>query len=167
MFFGDGLWMEGGGNVDEVMDKLLVFLSPIGTSLFLGSTIGPYLSKRAGERFAGEGDDVVGKWAPLKDSTVAIRESQNYPGAHPINRRSGELENWVVDGGWDAYPTGFGASLRYPGTRPSGELKDKVLTAQAGREFPKTVARPVLGVNENDLFFLIGAYTYAMEEAVK
>ena len=38
-----------------------------------------------------------------------------------------------------------------PGKRPTGELKDKVTTAQSGRADPNTQARPVIGMNERDL----------------
>lgn len=164
----DGIWFDvDDADVAEGLTKLVLLLSPQGAAAFLGVQVGPYLSKRAGERFAGEGDDVVGQWAPLKESTVGIRESQNFPGEHPINRRTGELENWVVDGGWNAYPTALGGSLQYPKNKPGGELKTKVQTAQKGKEFPRTVPRPVLGVNETDMLFLIGAYQFAIEAALK
>jgi hypothetical protein len=155
------------GNLDEALDKLILFLSPPATAAFLSAEVGPYLSKRAKERFQGEGDDVVGKWAELKPATVAIRESMNLPGEHPINRRSGELEDWVVSSGWNAYPTGTGATLRYPKDKPSGTVKDKVMTAQQGSTYPRSVPRPVLGVNEADLAFVISAYSFAIEEVIR
>jgi len=88
-------------------------------------------------------------------------------GAGPINRRTGELEDWVVNSGWFSYPTGFGASMRYPNKAPTGELKKKVETAQKGRKYPSTVARPVLGVNENDLLFLMTSLSFAVEQAIQ
>lgn len=151
---------------DRALERLIALLSPVGAAAFLGTTIGPYLSKRAKERFAGEGDDVVGEWAPLKPITIEMRHSQGFEGG-PINRRTGELENWVVDGGWEAYPVGFGASMRYPKKAPSGELRKKVETAQKGRKSPNTVARPVLGVNERDLLFLQTSLTFAVNEAIR
>ena len=145
-------------------DRLILLLSPAGAASFLGTSVGPYLSKRAGERFANEGDDAVGgAWAPLKPGTVAIREEMGFPGEHPINVRTGELERWVVGSGWDAYPFGAGASLRYPGTAPTGTLKEKVVTAQRGRKDPDTVARPVLAVNEADMLFVIAALAAQIE----
>lgn len=156
-------------DVEEALDKLIFLLSPTGMTAWLGASVGPYLRKRAGERFASEGDDVTGAWAPLRPATVAIREASNYPvaGDHPINRRSGELEDWVVRGGWQAYPHGIGATLRYPADAPSGELKKKVETAQKGREFPRTVARPVLGINETDMLFVTTALAFSVEEAMR
>lgn len=153
-------------DVTVALFRLQALLSPVGMSAFLGTTIGPYLAKRAKERFQSEGDDVTGAWTPLKPATIAIRESEGY-GAGPINRRTGELENWVVRGGWNAYPTGFGASMEFPKKKPSGELKAKVETAQKGRQFPNTVARPVLGVNEQDLIFFQAALMSGIEQAIK
>lgn len=153
-------------DVAKALDNLIGLLSPAGATAFLGSNIGPYLARRAKERFEGEGDDVTGPWAPLKDATVTIRESQGF-GAGPINRRTGELENWVVQGGWNAYPTGLGASMRYPKREPSGELRTKLETAQKGKKYPSTVKRPVLGVNENDLLFFQAALQASVEVAIR
>lgn len=154
-------------DVRRKLFNLAVLLSPAGMGSFLGTEIGPYLSRRAGERFASEGDDATGPWAPLKPYTVQVREQGNWPvaGEHPINRRTGELENWVVGSGWDAYPTAAGASMRYPGTRPKGELRKKVTTAQQGKSHPSTVARPVLAVNETDLLFTLAALTASVKAA--
>lgn len=159
------LWTVDDHDVEKMLDDVIRFLSPNGAMAFLQGVIGPYLSKRAGDRFKDEGDDVVGKWQELHPATVAIREAGNWPvgGDHPINRRSGELENWVVQGGWAAYPTALGASMQYPKNRPTGELKHKVTVAQSGEG--RTPARPVLGVNEADLMFFTMAYGAAFEEA--
>lgn len=155
-------------DVTVALFNLQALLSPVGMSAFLGAQIGPYLSKRAKERFQSEGDDVTGPWAPLKPATVAIRESiPGVGGEHPINRRTGELENWVVRGGWNAYPTGFGASMEYPKKKPSGELRKKVETAQRGDKRSNTVARPVVGVNEQDLLFFQAALMAGIEQAIR
>ncbi len=152
-------------SVDLTLDRLIMLMSPAGATAFLSSTIGPYLAKRGKERFQSEGDDVTGAWAPLKPATILIRQQSGF-GAGPINRRTGELENWIVGDTGFSYPTGFGASMRFPGKRPTGELKKKVETAQKGRKAPSTVPRPVLGVNENDLLFLITAMELAIDKAI-
>lgn len=156
-------------DVEKDLNALIMLMSPAGATAFLGTQVGPYLRRRAGERFEHEGDDVVGKWAPLRPATVVMREASNYPvaGDHPINHLSGELENWVVDGGWNAYPDTFGASMTYPGTRPSGLLAKKVKTAQSGDRASNTVARPVLGVNEADMLWMLTAYKFAVEAVVQ
>lgn len=154
-------------DVEQMLVRAVAFSSPAGAMAFLHLTMGPYLRKRAKERFRNEGDDVTGPWAPLSAATQQIRASGNWPVApdHPINRRSGELENWVVDGGWDAYPMALGASMRYPGKQPSGNLKKKVVGAQQGEG--TAPARPVLGVNEADLAAFVALYWKAWEEAVE
>lgn len=118
---------------------------------FLTLQVEPFLRTRAGARFQGEGDDVVGNWAPLSAVTQSIRGSQGYGASHPINHRTSELEDYITNspGGITINP--MGATLTYPGTPPSGELAQKVETAQVGRSSPNTVARPVLGMNTRDL----------------
>lgn len=132
-------------------------LNPAAIVGFLTGAVVPYLQKRGKARFEGEGDDVVGKWLPLTTGTQNIRESLGFPGAHPINRRTGELEEYIV--GSSGMPTvmpGFGAGLEWPGTPPGGELAAKVATAQGGASAAEnalndTPARPVLGINEQDM----------------
>lgn len=144
--------------------EAIVFLNAIrgvmsGFSLyyFLRDEGMKYLRKRAVERFDDEGDDASGKWTPLAEATVGIRESEGYPGAHPINKRTGELERYITSGGWPAFrQTPQMASLTWPGREPSGELGRKFRTAQSGRAFPRTPARPVLAINERDTYTMLG-----------
>jgi hypothetical protein len=165
----DLYWAVHDDDLQAGIAKLALLLGSEGLTTFLGATVGPYLRERTQQRFANEGDDVVGQWAPLQPATVAIREASmfNIGGEHPINRRSGELEDWVTEGNYFPYPTGVGASMQYPSKKPAGELRDKLKTAQGGRADPRTVARPVLGVNEKDLLFVTAALAAAVEVAVK
>ena len=165
----DLYWAVHDDDVERAVTKLELLLGSEGLAAFLGGTIGPYLRERTQQRFANEGDDVVGPWAPLQPATVAIREASmfNIGGEHPINRRSGELEDWVTEGNYFPYPTGVGASMQYPSKKPSGELRDKLQTAQGGRAEPRTVPRPVLGLNEKDLLFAITALAAAVEVGTK
>jgi hypothetical protein len=159
--------------LDASLDRLIFMLSAEGMAAWLGVNVGPWLRHRAAERFASEGDDVTGPWAPLSPATQAIRAEGPWPVGpdHPINRRTGELENWVVQGGWFAYPDGtLGASLQYPKDEPVGELREKVKVAQIGRpqsmgpDKPMTVARPVLGLNEADLAFVMTALSMDIQD---
>jgi hypothetical protein len=109
----------------------------------------PFLRKRAEDRFAGEGDDVVGKWAPLKPYTILTRIQAGF-GAGPINVQTGELKRFVTEGqfiiGWPADQ----ATMRFPSAPPSGELRRKFTTAQKGRSDPRTPPRPVIGLGVKD-----------------
>lgn len=126
-------------------------MSPVGLAAFLHGSVEPYIRERAQNRFASEGDDVSGKWAPLQQTTIEFRESGGF-GPRPINRRTGELEAYITqsDAGIASAP---GLSvLTYPKDPPkTPALQQKVQTAQAGRSVPSTVPRPVLGLNERDL----------------
>lgn len=144
-------------HVQRLLENVGDALDTVGMYTFLNASVGPWLRERAQERFANEGDDVVGQWAPLEAYTVQMRESQGYPGEHPINRRSGELENYIVNGGWDVTATPILSTLTYPGNAPNTSEAVKVATAQTGAAHPFTVPRPVLGLNEADLAFVMAA----------
>jgi hypothetical protein len=55
-----------------------------------------YLVQRASDRFANEGDDASGPWAPLSNATEAIRASRGFPPAHPINVRTHDLQRFIL-----------------------------------------------------------------------
>lgn len=138
--------------VQRMLDVIDSALSPFGLAAFLHGDVGPYVKQRAKERFDSEGDDVTGKWAPLKETTVTIREGYGFGGEHPINRRTDELRDYITGGSLDVTASPGVGSLRYPGQAPkSPGLREKMKTSQKGRSNPKTVARPVLGLNESDL----------------
>lgn len=141
------------------LSRLERALTGSGLADFFATTAAPYLAARAQNRFAQEGDDVVGAWAPLRLYTQNIRASQGYGAAHPINRRTGEMENYIV-GSPPAIVSGTdGGVMRFPGPPASGKLVEKIRTAQigfdGGKGGPSTVPRPVLGVNATDLEALL------------
>lgn len=147
--------------VQAMLNHLDTALNPVAIAGFLGATVDPYLRSRMKDRFAGEGDDVVGKWIPLAQTTQDIRQQQGYGAAHPINRRTGDLENYIVGSPNAISIHGLGATLTMPGNRPTGELKKKVETAQRGKaNRPVTPPRPVLGMNEKDLAFVLTALAF-------
>lgn len=127
-------------------------LSPSGLASFLGMAVGPWVKERAADRFQSEGDDVTGKWAPLSDTTIDIREKSGFEGAHPINKRTGELEAYITQGQVGIVAAPAVSTLTFPKNPPTTKsLKQKMETAQRGRSNPSTVARPVLGLGERDL----------------
>lgn len=143
--------------VQHVLLRMNSALEPTQMGGWLRGVVGPYIRGRASARFASEGDDVTGGWLPLALVTQQIRARDGYGPAHPINRRSGELENYIVSSPDDINVHSEGATLTYPGAAPSGELADKVRVAQQGSQWPSTPPRPVLGVNERDLEFVLGS----------
>lgn len=141
--------------LDKTLMQLSVALMPQSLGVFLGKKVDPYFRMRAHNRFANEGDDVVGKWSPLADSTVHIRQNAGYGGAHPINRRTGELESFIVDSPNAILVDGAGATLRLPGNAPSGSILEKMRTAQGGKDDPPTDPRPVIGMNNADMAWVL------------
>lgn len=147
-------------SLEATLTKLTVVLSYAGMTLFFEEKLEPYLRGRAVERFAGQGDSAVGgRWKPLLPATQSIRESLGYGATSPINKRTGTLESYITESnGLSLELAGEGSQFTYPGADPTdAELIDKVATAQKGRNFPPTVARPVLGLDEIDLAYVTAA----------
>jgi hypothetical protein len=144
--------------VQAMLARLDATLSPMGLSFFLKGTIGPWLRKRAADRFTSEGDDVTGKWAPLQPATQEIRARGDWPigAGSPINKRTGELENYIIGSDSLVVPHTLGATLTFPGRKTTKRsVVQKMETAQKGRANPRTVPRPVLGMNERDLAYVV------------
>lgn len=143
-------------SVQRVLEALDTHLEPVAIAEFLGAGVTQYLQERGKRRFEEEGDDVSGKWLPLSQATQNIRSSMGYGAEHPINKRTGELEDYII--GSPGLPTTEvgGAMLNWPGQPPgNANLKEKLQTAQQGAKATTknrpTPARPVLGVNEADM----------------
>lgn len=139
-------------NLQSTLTALNTALTPAAIAVFLGGPVDEHMQERHQTRFASEGDEVTGPWAPLKPATQAIRESMGYGAAHPINVRTGDLEHHITDPGRTmVHP--WGASLTFPGAPNTDSLEDKLRTAQQGDE--RTVPRPVLGLGTSDLMFVL------------
>lgn len=150
--------------VEMMLAAVSYRLTPFGMSAWLGKVMGPYIQSRARDRFMQEGDDVSGPWAPLREVTQNIRaESTDIAVGpdHPINKRTGELEEYVIGSAYRFWPTALGGTLRYPAAASGKKsVREKMKTAQLGRAKPKTVPRPVLGFNESDMLFFQAALSF-------
>jgi hypothetical protein len=136
--------------VEAMLIHLETKISPPGLVTWMESSVDPWLRERAQQRFDSEGDDVSGSWLPLSPYTQNIRSDMGYGADHPINVRTGEMEDYVTGPG-NSYPTAVGATLEAPGATTAPDIAAKVTTAQMGSDFPNTPPRPVLGVNARDL----------------
>jgi len=150
--------IEGGRrSVEEMLDHIDSAMSPIGMQLFLSGRIAPWLRERAEARFANEGDDAVGKWQALSETTQVWRTHHGFGASHPINRRTGALEDYITGSpSGVTSPTVGTTVLTYPEDPPGDPiLSKKVRTAQRGWDQPNTPARPVLGMSEQDLVYTL------------
>lgn len=135
--------------VELMFARLDTVLSAPGIAAMLAGPVDEYIQLKAKQRFANEGDDAVGKWAPLSPATQAIRSQQGYGASHPINRRTGELERYITETPGQATPIpGVGAILDAPGHGATGALKKKVTGAQKGEK--TAPPRPVMGLSAAD-----------------
>lgn len=145
------------------VNALELAISNASMAMWLDATANTYIQSRAAQRFASEGDDISGPWAPLSPATVANRIAEGYPGANPILHRTGELEQYITKSNGTITDTGADVTLQTPGP-PSGELAVKVQTAQKGKG--RTPARPIMGINETDVEVLLISLSTHITEAI-
>lgn len=166
------LFIAGDKNsVRNMLDHLDSCFSAQGMTEFFGTAVVPYLRMRAGERFAQEGDNASGKWAPLAPATIDYREAgiasgefRGISGAHPINRRSGSMEEYITQGVGEVITEGRSSSILYYPKRTvpaRNTLSKKVRYAQTGQ--PNGKARPVLSVDATDLAAVTTKLAYFLE----
>lgn len=125
-------------------------LSPLGLRNFLELYVDPFLQHRVRERFQNEGDDAVGPWLPLSPATEAIRSAKGFGAAHPINVRTTEMLNFFMTSRADIVVGGGDAILTFPPKGGSSSVQNKIATAQGGKPFPSTPARPVVALSLTD-----------------
>lgn len=134
---------------------------------FMKAQVEPYLIKRARLRFANEGDEVVGAWAPLTAATQRYRSDQGFGADHPINIRTGELFGFITRGANEFTSNPKSATIFMPGRGGGAYLRQKVRTAQQGKPSnPKTPARPVLALGANDLIHTLERLALYITEGV-
>lgn len=142
---------------EDVLAALAAMARATGSAslaMFLETVMEEWFEMRAARRFATEGDSASGKWEELLfPETHDIREAKGFPRAHPINRRTGELQDWVLTAGGTVSPfgSGDGAILTWPDLPTSDELRTKYDTAQRGKPNPYTPPRPVVAMDMVDL----------------
>lgn len=139
-------------------------LSDTGLEFFLEDMAHPFLVGRARARFGAEGDDAVGMWVPLDPTTEMIRRSLGYGGPHPINIRTRQMLNYIVNGYADVSAGGGGSELTFPARGAPTPIQEKIETAQIGKPWPMTPPRPVValsGVDERVITSLLGDYITA------
>lgn len=126
---------------------------------FMALKVYPYLHDRAVDRFTLEGDDASGKWPALHEATQNFREYVGHDREHPINRRTGELEDYIRDVNPAIVISPDSVTMIYPGDLPNGGvLEKKYRRAQLGsNQKPYTAARPVIAMNQADYTFIYGA----------
>lgn len=149
--------------VQAMLSVLDSSLSPAGLAAFLLGNVAPWVKERAQDRFEYEGDDVSGYWQPLTADTIEIRHNMGFFDPH-MNRRTGELEQYITQSS-SMVTTGPGwGTLKYPAqhARTKG-LREKMKTAQAGKASPSTPPRPVLGLNERDLAYVLSTLAFFVQ----
>lgn len=154
--------------------KMLAYLdtcfSPAGMTAFLGGDVAPWLRARASNRFSQGGDDASGPWAPLRPATVEIRAGGisrgEWPGispTHPINKRTGLMEDYITKGAGEIVSSIGGTALYFP-KRTIGVkqgMDKKIKRAQVGDS--RTKSRPVLAVGEPDLVTVVQSLAYFIQ----
>ncbi|MGE0342557.1 MAG: hypothetical protein AB7O86_05775 [Porticoccaceae bacterium] len=159
--------VDNADRIDQMLRAVANSLSPSGLGRFLDKRVDPFLSERAADRFASEGDDASGKWAQLLEATGYIRLAKGFGRYHPINVRTGDLRNFVV-GTHTTSAVAGGASMVKPAVGGSGEMQKKLRAAQRGGVGPKGrpfPARPVVVLNSTDRLEIESLLKFWVESA--
>lgn len=145
-------------NVDEVFEHLVALDTAFNATAmteFMFQEVGPWLRQRARNRFQNEGDEAVGKWAPLAPATQKIREHGREKGywpdisaEHPINVRSHDMERHITQGIGSMDFLEGASTYHFPDKNVPAKIAEKMTTAQKGSG--RTKARPVLGMSGVD-----------------
>lgn len=142
----------------------------VGQRSWSETMVDPWLQKRAEYRFGNEGDAASGKWKPLTAFTNEWRDLQGYPVEHPINVRSGALENWLtgVADGTFLGSSSMSGTYYWPGVHlPYDDfITAKLEVAQVGsppgrnKLFPNTTTppRPVVAIDSTDVLALLTSF---------
>lgn len=147
----------------DMMERVWAVFTGPNIATFLEGPAHSYLEKEIVNRFAYQGDRQVGHWPDLSEATVEIRESLGYPGDWPINVRTEELFETLVNER-DIIPGEAEALMRIPGSAgQDASVAAKLETAQSGRPGPNpmspnfgmTPPRPVLAADETNLVALL------------
>jgi hypothetical protein len=139
---------------------------------FLQDRVYPILEARTRQRFASEGDELSGPWAPLGDFSAEQRRRMGVGAHHPINVRTGAMKRHLLEQPPEVYPHTLGGTLYFPRRGGGAKMLEKVTTAQVGSDKGaassgggrKTVARPVLGVGVRDMELILVALAVHMKE---
>lgn len=156
---------------ESMLSRTLRAVSGPSLATWLAGPVDGYFKDEIIDRFAFEGDDKSGQWAPLSDTTNRIREALGFPADDPINERTGELLEFVVQS--REYMAGDDwAMMELPGDPDSFALEQKLTHAQLGASdnplFPgsTTPPRPVLAVDPMDMEILLRMLQMHVMESV-
>ncbi|AOE44528.1 hypothetical protein SEA_JUMBO_15 [Gordonia phage Jumbo] len=146
--------------VDRVISELSTRLSTPMLTTYLGTVHGYFLNKSV-KMFQDEKDPYGNRWAPLADSTVAMRIYFGYGGAHPINERTGGLRESITGAPPDIIGHSDGViSMAFPRrATPSSDLMKKYAQASGLGKGP---ARRVIGMNEKDVAWILSTLNMSL-----
>lgn len=111
------------------------------------ASMGRHLRARMRARFASEGDDASGKWAPLKNPKIT----------RPILQDTKRLKNYLTNTTVRISTDGENVTMHFPGRPPSGDHNRRALFfTQYGNKF--TPARPTLAYSQADYEYLVQSF---------
>lgn len=161
-------------DVQRLLQSFERAVSTLSLEYLLSNGIADALRWRAQNRFTTEGDSASGKWAALRPATEEIREFLGYSRAHPINKRSGALRQFVGQSKGAVLAMPDGAAMMWPNLA-AGDLEDKLRVAQQGSRrganpgWPsaRTPRRPVVALDQADVALVLGAVGRHLEDSMR
>lgn len=156
---------------ETMLSRVMRSVGAPSLAAWLAGPVDAYMTDEIVDRFAYEGDNKSGDWAPLAETTRRIREELGFPGSNPINERTGELLDFVMNSREHVAGTDW-AMMQIPGDPGQSELERKLRHAQQGAadnpRFPGSVTppRPVLAVDPTDMEILLKMLEMHVMESV-
>lgn len=118
-------------SVEAAIDGIMRSIEPIGLNEFLQELVKPFMQNQMINRFSSNGGgEIGGAWAPLEESTIAIRNALGYYEDDAVNERSGQLLDHMLTS--TISETGEGSQMVIPEESSNTELNRKLRTAQSG-----------------------------------
>lgn len=150
---------KGSQDVHQMLQRMNTTVSGPALADFMAMEVYPYFRERAQARFAEQGDDASGKWPALHEATQRFRMHAGHGATEPINRRTGQLEKYILGASPALVITADSVTMVYPGNLPDDRvLSRKYKVAQTGSNTkPYTAPRPVIAMNSTDWAFVYAA----------
>lgn len=113
------------GNAEALIAKAALWLDDGHLSDFTQDQFQEIMRDVSRSNLATESDK-AGPWQPLSNATIFLRQMAGFPGEHPINERTGQMKNFLLNAKARGGPTGGGAEFEWP-DGASGVLYMKLL----------------------------------------
>ena len=139
-------------SVEQLMIRTALWLDDSRLGPLTRELFGDIMSEAVQQRFATESNRGEA-WEPLTAATIARRLARGFPGAHPINVRTGQMRSFLIHSTPRPQAASDGVEYIWPESS-GGELYMKMLRSTGADS--RTPARPVIDADQTHVNDFIG-----------